>query len=65
MGQQDESGRKDQGVYYLSKQFTKYEIKYSTLQKTCALVPATLEATSLYALLHWLNLTSHMLPRSL
>ena len=35
MGQHDEIGRKEQAIYYLSKKFTDYELKYSSLEKMC------------------------------
>ena len=33
LGQHDEIGRKKQAIYYLSKKFTDYESKYSSLEK--------------------------------
>ena len=35
LGQHDETGRKEQAIYYLSKKFTDYESKYSLLEKMC------------------------------
>ena len=35
MGQHDETGRKEQAIYYLSKKFTDYESKYTSLEKMC------------------------------
>ena len=35
LGQQDEIGCKEQIIYYLSKNFTDYESKYSSLEKMC------------------------------
>ena len=35
MGQHDESGRKENAIYYLSKKFTDCETRYSLLEKTC------------------------------
>ena len=38
MGQHDETGHKEQVIYYLSKKFTNYESRYSPLEKMyCAL----------------------------
>ena len=38
LGQHDETGKKEQAIYYLSKKFTEYESRYSLLEKTyCAL----------------------------
>jgi hypothetical protein len=36
LGQQDETGRKEHAIYYLSKKFTDYESQYSMLEKTCS-----------------------------
>ena len=33
LGQHDETGRKEQVIYYLSKKFTDYKSKYSSLEK--------------------------------
>ena len=39
LGQYDETERKEQAIYYLSKKFTDCESRYSSLEKTrCALV---------------------------
>ncbi|XP_070013411.1 uncharacterized protein [Nicotiana sylvestris] len=35
LGQHDETGRKDQAIYYSSKKFTAYEAWYSLLERTC------------------------------
>ncbi|XP_070022326.1 uncharacterized protein [Nicotiana sylvestris] len=35
LGQHDETGRKEQAIYYLSKKFTPYEARYSLLERTC------------------------------
>ena len=35
LGQHDETGRQEQAIYYLSKKFTDYESKYSSLEKMC------------------------------
>jgi hypothetical protein len=34
LGQQDETGRKEHAIYYLSKKFTDCESRYSMLEKT-------------------------------
>ncbi|KAI5441690.1 hypothetical protein KIW84_010947 [Lathyrus oleraceus] len=36
LGQQDESGKKEYVIYYLSKKFTDCESRYSMLEKTCS-----------------------------
>ncbi|KAK5773320.1 hypothetical protein PVK06_049626 [Gossypium arboreum] len=39
LGQHDELGKKEKAIYYLSKKFTEYEAKYSSIEKYyCALV---------------------------
>ena len=35
LGQQDETGKKEFAIYYLSKKFTDCESRYSMLEKTC------------------------------
>ena len=35
LGQHDETGKKEQAIYYLSKKFTKYESKYPSMEKMC------------------------------
>ncbi|XP_070035990.1 uncharacterized protein [Nicotiana tomentosiformis] len=35
LGQHEETGRKEQVIYYLSKKFTPYEAQYSLLERTC------------------------------
>ena len=35
LGQHDEFGRKEHAIYYLSKNFTYCETRYSLLEKTC------------------------------
>lgn len=35
LGQHDDTGRKEQAIYYLSKKFTVHEVKYTQLEKTC------------------------------
>jgi len=42
LGQHDDSGKKEQVIYYLSKKFTVCEMNYSMLERTCcALVRAS------------------------
>ena len=35
LGQHDLSGKKEHVIYYLSKNFTHYDYKYSMLEQTC------------------------------
>ena len=41
LGQQDETEKKEQVVYYLSKKFTEYESKYSSVEKLCCVLAWT------------------------
>ncbi|XP_055819392.1 uncharacterized protein LOC129888443 [Solanum dulcamara] len=35
LGQHDQTGRREQAIYYLSKKFTPYEARYTSLERTC------------------------------
>ena len=35
LGQHDDSGKREQDIYYLSKKFTPYKAKYSFLERNC------------------------------
>jgi len=35
LGQHDDSGKKEQAIYYLSKRFNDYESRYLMIEKTC------------------------------
>ena len=35
LGQHDDSGKREQAIYYLSKKFTPYDAKYSFLERSC------------------------------
>jgi len=35
LGQHDESGMKERVVYYLSKEFTEYKSRYTSVDKFC------------------------------
>ena len=35
LGQHDETGKREQAIYYLSKKFTPYEARYTLLERTC------------------------------
>lgn len=62
LGQCDSPGKKEQAIYYLSKKFLDYEIKYTPLEKTCvALVWAT-QRLRHYFLSHRVILISRMDP---
>ena len=56
MGQHDETGHKEQVIYYLSKKFTDYESKYSSLEKMCCALAWIAQRLRQYMLYHttWL-----------
>jgi hypothetical protein len=62
LGQQDEIGKKEYAIYYLSKKFTDCETRYSMLEKTyCALAWAA-KCQRQYMLNHTTWLISKMDP---
>ena len=62
LGQQDETGKKEFAIYYLSKKFTDCESRYSMLEKThCALAWAA-KCLRQYMLNHTTWLISKMDP---
>ena len=62
LGQHDSTGRKEQAVYYLSKKFTSYELKYSLLEKTCCALAWTAQRLRQYMLYYTTWLISKMDP---
>ena len=56
LGQHDETERKEQAIYYLSKKFTDYESKYSSLEKMCCALAWATQRLKQYMLYHttWL-----------
>ncbi|XP_017980996.1 PREDICTED: uncharacterized protein LOC108663022 [Theobroma cacao] len=56
LGQQNETGKKERAVYYLSKKFIEYESKYSSLEKMCCALAWTVHRLKQYILYHttWL-----------
>ena len=56
LGQHDEIGSKKQAIYYLSKKFTDYESKYSSLEKMCCVLAWAAQRLRQYMLYHttWL-----------
>ncbi|XP_017973143.1 PREDICTED: uncharacterized protein LOC108661378 [Theobroma cacao] len=56
LGQHDETGTKERAVYYLSKKFTEYESKYSSLEEMCCALAWTAYRLRQYMLYHttWL-----------
>ena len=62
LGQQDETGKKEFAIYYLSKKFTDYETRYSMLEKTCCALAWAAKCLRQYMLNHTTWLISKMDP---
>jgi len=62
LGQQDEMGKKEHAIYYLSKKFTDCEQRYSALEKTCCALAWTVNRLRQYMLSHTTWLISKMDP---
>lgn len=62
LGQQDDTGRKDHAIYYLSKKFTDCETKYSLLEKTCCALALVAQWLRKYMVCHTTLLISTMYP---
>ncbi|XP_057453231.1 uncharacterized protein LOC130745105 [Lotus japonicus] len=62
LGQHDESGRKEQAIYYLSKKFTDCEARYSLLERTCCALAWAARRLRQYMLSHTTWLVSKMDP---
>ena len=52
LGQHDETGCKEHAIYYLSKKFTYYESKYSSLKKMCCAQAWTAQRLRQYMFYH-------------
>ncbi|XP_050907897.1 uncharacterized protein LOC127121453, partial [Lathyrus oleraceus] len=62
LGQQDESGKKEFAIYYLSKKFTDCESRYSMLEKTCCALAWAAKRLRQYMINHTTWLISRMDP---
>jgi len=62
LGQQDETGKKEHAIYYLSKKFTDYESQYSVLEKTCCALAWAAKRLRHYMINHTTWLISKMDP---
>jgi hypothetical protein len=62
LGQQDETGKKEFAIYYLSKKFTDCETRYSMLEKTCCALAWAAKRLRQYMLNHTTWLISKMDP---
>ena len=56
LGQHDETGHKEQTIYYLIKKFTAYDSRYSPLEKMCCALAWAAQRLNQYMLYHttWL-----------
>jgi len=62
LGQQDEAGKKEHAIYYLSKKFTECESRYSVLEKTCCALAWAAKRFRHYMINHTTWLISKMDP---
>ncbi|KAK5844517.1 hypothetical protein PVK06_000657 [Gossypium arboreum] len=62
LGQHDESGKKEKTIYYLSKKFTEYEAKYSSIEKYCCTLVWVARRLKQYMLYHTTWLISKLDP---
>ena len=62
LGQQDETGKREFAIHYLSKKFTDYETRYSMLEKTCCALGWAAKRLRQYMLNHTTWLISKMDP---
>ncbi|KAK5773087.1 hypothetical protein PVK06_049391 [Gossypium arboreum] len=62
LGQHDESGKKEKAIYYLSKKFTEYEAKYSSIEKYCCTLVWVARRLRQYMLYHTTWLISKLDP---
>lgn len=62
LGQQDETGRKEHVIYYLSKTFTNCESRCSMFEKTCSTLAWVVKRLRQYMLTHTTVLISKMDP---
>jgi len=62
LGQQDETGKKEHAIYYLSKKFTDCETRYTMLEKTCCALAWAAKRLRHYLVNHTTWLISRMDP---
>ena len=62
LGHQDETGRKEYAIYYLSKKFTDCESQYTLLEKKCCALAWAAKRLHHYMLNHTTRLISKMDP---
>ena len=64
LGQHDKTGRKERAIYYLSKKFTDYESRYSSLEKMCCALTWATQRLKQYMLCHTTWLITKLDPSS-
>uniref|UniRef100_A0A2N9HIE5 Uncharacterized protein n=1 Tax=Fagus sylvatica TaxID=28930 RepID=A0A2N9HIE5_FAGSY len=62
LGQQDETGKREQAIYYLSKKFTEPETRYLLVEKTCCALAWASRKLRQYMLYYTTWLVSRMDP---
>jgi hypothetical protein len=62
LGQQDETGKREQAIYYLSKKFTEPETRYLLVEKTCCALAWASRKLRQYMLYYTTWLVSQMDP---
>lgn len=62
LGQQDETGQKENDIYYMSKKFNDYETRYSLPEKTCCTLAWAARRLRQFMLTHTTWLISKMDP---
>ncbi|KAG5226363.1 RNA-directed DNA polymerase (Reverse transcriptase), Ribonuclease [Salix suchowensis] len=62
LGQQDESGRKERAIYYLSKKFMECESRYTMIEKLCCALAWAAKRLRQYMLYHTTWLISKLDP---
>lgn len=62
LGQQEETGKKEHAIYYLSKKFIDCETRYLTLEKTCCALAWAAKHLRQYMVNHTTWLISRMDP---
>ncbi|XP_070047243.1 uncharacterized protein [Nicotiana tomentosiformis] len=64
LGQHGITGKKEQAIYYLSKEFTPYEVKYTLLERTCCALTWVVQKLKHYLSSYTTYLISLMDPLS-
>ncbi|XP_070010073.1 uncharacterized protein [Nicotiana sylvestris] len=62
LGQHDVMGNKEQAIYYLSKKFTPYEVKYTLLERTCCVLTWVVQKLKHYLSSYTIYLISRVDP---